>query len=83
MISVIIPLYNKANCIKRTIQSVLSQSYKDFELLIVDDGSTDESKNIVLSITILESVIFIKKMEVFLLQETMEHKKQIVNGYSF
>lgn len=51
MISVIIPLYNKANCIKRTIQSVLSQSYKDFELLIVDDGSTDESKNIVLSIT--------------------------------
>lgn len=41
MISIIIPLYNKANCIKRTIQSVLTQSYKDFELIIVDDGSTD------------------------------------------
>lgn len=50
MISIIIPLYNKANCIKRTILSVLTQSYKDFELIIVDDGSTDNSKEIVLSI---------------------------------
>lgn len=50
MISVIIPLYNKENCIKKTIKSVLNQTYHDFELVIVDDGSTDNSKNIVLSI---------------------------------
>jgi glycosyltransferase involved in cell wall biosynthesis len=42
-ISVIIPLYNKEKTIKNTIESVLSQSYTDFELIIVNDGSTDGS----------------------------------------
>lgn len=46
-ISVIIPLYNKEKCIERTVQSVLNQTYKDFELIIVDDGSTDNSLRIV------------------------------------
>lgn len=41
MISVVIPLYNKEMSILMTIQSVISQSYMDFELLIIDDGSTD------------------------------------------
>lgn len=45
-ISVIIPLYNKANAIKATINCVLLQSYKDFELIVVDDGSTDNSFDI-------------------------------------
>ena len=49
-ISVIIPLYNKGNNIKETIFSVLNQTYEDFELLIVDDGSTDNSSDIVKSI---------------------------------
>lgn len=47
MISVIVPLYNKEKCIKRTIDSVLQQSYSDFELVIVNDGSTDNSLQIV------------------------------------
>jgi len=41
--SVIIPLYNKEKSIKRTIECVLSQSIGDFELIIVNDGSTDNS----------------------------------------
>ena len=49
-LSIIIPLYNKERTIASTIESVLSQEYKDFELVVVDDGSTDNGCNIVESI---------------------------------
>ena len=42
--SIIISLYNKRNFINRTIQSVLNQSFTDFEILIINDGSTDKSE---------------------------------------
>ena len=47
MTSVVIPLYNKELSIISTIESVLAQTYSDWELIIVDDGSTDGSANIV------------------------------------
>jgi len=47
MISVVIPLYNKEASIAQSLGSVLSQSYDDFEVVIVDDGSTDGSVSIV------------------------------------
>ncbi len=50
LISVVIPLYNKEKYILRAIQSVLKQSYQNFEIIIIDDGSIDGSKNIVKSI---------------------------------
>ena len=43
MISVVIPLYNKESSIKDTLHSVLSQNFNDFEVVIVNDGSTDNS----------------------------------------
>ena len=41
--SVIIPLYNKENLIEQTISGLLDQSFTDFEVIIVNDGSTDNS----------------------------------------
>lgn len=43
--SVIIPLYNKAPYVKKALESIISQSFRDFELIIVDDGSFDNSYN--------------------------------------
>lgn len=45
--SIIIPLYNKENAIKDTIESVLNQSNPNFEIVVVDDGSTDNSASVV------------------------------------
>ena len=44
--SVIIPLYNKASYVAKAIESVLSQTFVDFELIVVDDGSRDDSFSI-------------------------------------
>ena len=43
MISVIVPVFNLENCITRTLDSILSQSYMDIEIIAVDDGSSDHS----------------------------------------
>lgn len=45
--SVIIPLYNKATYVRKAIDSVLGQTFRNFELIVVDDGSTDDSAEIV------------------------------------
>lgn len=47
MVSVIIPNYNHSPYLKRRIDSVLAQTYKDFELIILDDKSTDNSRDII------------------------------------
>ncbi|WP_254522233.1 glycosyltransferase family 2 protein [Natrinema caseinilyticum] len=46
-VSVVLPTYNRADIIDRAIESVLSQSYEDFELLIIDDCSTDRTVDVV------------------------------------
>lgn len=49
-ISIIIPTYNREKLIKRSIQSVLKQTYKNIEIIVVDDASTDNTKKVVKSI---------------------------------
>ncbi len=47
LVSVIIPTYNRAWTLKKAIDSVLKQNYKNFELIVVDDGSTDDTEALV------------------------------------
>jgi glycosyltransferase involved in cell wall biosynthesis len=49
MISVVMTMYNSREYLKECIESVLTQTYKDFEFIIVDDGSTDDSVSIIKS----------------------------------
>jgi glycosyltransferase involved in cell wall biosynthesis len=46
-VSVIIPTFNRAYCLGKTLDSVLSQSFTDFEVIVIDDGSTDDTKEVV------------------------------------
>jgi len=48
LVSVIIATYNREEYIKRAIESVFNQTYKNIELIVIDDGSTDGTKNVVL-----------------------------------
>ena len=60
--SIITPTYNRAALLSRAIKSVLNQKYKNFELIIVDDGSTDNTEEIVKRFSQSDSrVIYLKK----------------------
>jgi glycosyltransferase involved in cell wall biosynthesis len=46
-VSICIPTYNRKNYLKETLDSILAQTYKDYEIVIVDDGSTDGTKDMI------------------------------------
>lgn len=56
--SIVIPLYNKAHFIAQTLQSVLNQSFTDFEVIVINDGSTDNSLEVVQTFTDPRITIF-------------------------
>ena len=53
LITVLMPVYNGEKYLSEAIDSILNQTFSNFEFLIINDGSTDESENIILSYTCL------------------------------
>ncbi len=62
LVSIIITTYNRATLIKETIHSCLNQSYPDFEIIVIDDGSTDNTKEV------LEEFIAAKQLQYYYLE---------------
>jgi len=60
-ISVIIPSYNRASMIAKTIESLQQQDYNDYEILVIDDGSTDNTEQVVKEMTDGRTTYFKKK----------------------
>ena len=75
MISVIIPSYNHGKYIQRCIDSVVNQTFKDWELIIIDDGSKDQSNNIIAS--------YADERINHIMQENMGAHNAINKGLSF
>lgn len=72
LISIILPTYNGAKWIEKSIQSVIDQSYTNWELLVIDDGSTDDTSDIVSSMFVKDSRIRYIRNEVNLgIQKTL------------
>lgn len=57
LVSIIVPVYNTAQYLKKCIGSIVCQSYKNIEIILVDDGSTDDSLNICNEFALLDSRI--------------------------
>lgn len=74
LVSVVIPSYNRAQYIPATLDSVLAQSFEDFEIVFVDDGSTDETKSI------LDSYIQKDPRVRYIWQENSERAVARTNG---
>lgn len=82
IISIIIPAYNSEKTINRCIDCVLVQSFSDFELLLIDDGSTDSTGLIIDSYCkkIIEYTYFIQRIVGLAVQEIWAYEMPLGNG---
>jgi len=61
-VSIIIPTYNREHLLGRALKSILNQTYKDFEVIVVDDGSTDNTEDVIREFSALK-IHYIKHIE--------------------
>ena len=54
--SVVIPTFNQSNYLKKAIESVLAQKYKNYEIIVIDNNSKDETKKVIYGMSPLGSI---------------------------
>ena len=79
LVSVILPVYNAELYIRESIQSILDQSFFEYELIILNDASTDNSENIILEFQD-ERIVYIKNDRNLKLIETLNKGLKIAKG---
>ena len=79
MVSVILPVFNAQKTVKESIQSIIDQTYKDWELLVINDGSTDNTKSEVLSFRD-SRIKYIENPENKKLIYTLNYGLELANG---
>ena len=84
-VDIIIPNYNNANFLEQSIQSVINQSFKNWKIYIVDDSSTDNSKDIILKYKNNKKIksFFLKKIEGQAIVETMRYQNPNLTSLLF
>ena len=60
-VSVIIPAYNRSSLLRLTVESVLAQTYPNVEIIVVDDGSTDDTAEVMKSYVEQGRIIYIRQ----------------------
>lgn len=76
MISVVMPVFNRENYLRQAIESILKQTYQDFELIVVDNGSTDNC------LTIAQEYSYIDSRVKIIVQNQQGYSKALGLGYS-
>jgi glycosyltransferase involved in cell wall biosynthesis len=80
MVSILLPAYNIDKFLKEAIDSVLNQTYKDFELILIDDGSTDNTLNIMQEYANKDNRIIIDSHENMGMGESLNRALKIAKG---
>ncbi len=78
-ISVVMPAYNAEKYIAEAIESILAQTYKDFEFIIINDGSTDKTEEIILSYNV-ERIVYLKNEKNMGIVYTLNRGLEIAKG---
>jgi glycosyltransferase involved in cell wall biosynthesis len=80
MVSVIVPCYNQARYLSEALQSVILQSYSNWECIIVNDGSTDNTENVALKFQEDDERFRYIKKENGGLSSARNHGLSVING---
>ena len=85
VVSIIIPIYNAEKYLKYAIESCLNQTYNNIEILLIDDGSKDKSKEICQEYVLKDSRIkyYFQKNQGVLLHGIMAYRNRMENGSVF